>query len=143
MTFTMQAFHHCFCMSAIAKCRIKSCLARLDLQEIKDFLYHDGNMHSCRSISLTDDMFDRILIFLRIQLFIFFLKFARIFSLVSYSSFVWCLCFLFHFVLPVFLINFLLYKFFYYIQCRLTHKTTPSMSGISELDKLHFLIHPF
>ena len=29
-------------------------------------------------------------------------KFAWIFSFVSYSSFVWCLCFLFHFVLPAY-----------------------------------------
>ena len=104
MSFSMQALHHCFCMTAISKCRIKSGLTWLDLEEIKDFVYHDRNVHSRRCVSFADDMLDRVLIFLRIQFFIFLLEFAWIFPLVSYSSFVWCLCFLFHFFLPVFVL---------------------------------------
>ena len=37
-----------------------------EVQEIKDLIYHDGNVHSGRSISLLDYMRDCILVFLRL-----------------------------------------------------------------------------
>ena len=37
-----------------------------DFQKIKDLIYHDGNVHSGRSISLLDYMRDCILVFLRL-----------------------------------------------------------------------------
>ena len=96
MTFAVKTFHHCLCMAAVSKCGIKSGFSRLDLQKIQDFLHHNGNMHASRCIPFADHMFDRILIFLRVQFFVLFFKFFRIFSFISYTPFVWLWCLLLH-----------------------------------------------
>ena len=83
-------------MTAIAKSRIKSDLSRLDLQKIQDLIHHNRDMHSCRSISLLDHMLDRILIFFRLQLLIFFFKFLRVFPLIPYTALMRRLWILFH-----------------------------------------------
>ena len=63
-------------------------------------------MHASRGIPLIDHMLNGILIFLRLKLFVLFLEFFRIFSLITHSSFMRllpllrCLCILriFYFV---------------------------------------------
>ena len=53
-------------MAAIAQCGIKSDFARLDIKKIKDFLNHNGDMHSRRGISFLNHVFNGIFIFLRL-----------------------------------------------------------------------------
>ena len=96
MPLALQTLQHGFRMTAIAKSRIKSDLSRLDLQKIQDLIHHNRDMHSCRSISLLDHMLDRILIFFRLQLLIFFFKFLRVFSLIPYTALMRRLWILFH-----------------------------------------------
>ena len=96
MSLAFQTFQHGFRMTAISKCRIKSNLPRSDIQTINDLFYHNGNVHSRRCVALTDHMFNGILILLRLKLFIFLLEFLRVFSFITHTSLVRCLCILVH-----------------------------------------------
>ena len=53
-------------------------------------------MHARWCISLLNHVLDRVLILLRLQLFIFFFKFFGYFPLYPDTPFVWCLIFLIH-----------------------------------------------
>lgn len=37
-----------------------------DLQEIKNFFYHNGDMHACRGVAFLDDMRDGVFVFFRL-----------------------------------------------------------------------------
>ena len=66
MALAIQTLKHRFRMAAIAQCGIKSGFARLDIKKIKDFLNHNGDMHSRRGISFLNHVFNGIFIFLRL-----------------------------------------------------------------------------
>ena len=55
-------------------------------------------MHACRGVSFLDDMRDRVFVFFRLQFFIFFFKFLRVFSFIMHTALVRGLVFVFHFL---------------------------------------------
>ena len=97
VSLPLQLLEHSFCVTAIAKCGIKPGLSRLNLQKIKNFFYHNRNMHTRRRIALFDHMCNGIFVFFRLQFFVFFLKFLWVFSFVTHAPLVYGLVFVFHF----------------------------------------------
>ena len=66
MPTPLQLIQHGFRMPTVAQCCIKSGLSRLDLQEIQNLLYHNGDMHACGSVSLLNHMGYGIPVFFRL-----------------------------------------------------------------------------
>ena len=75
-------------MASVAQSSVQPGLSRLDLKEIQDFIYHNGNVHTCRSAALTDDLFNGIPVLFRLMFLILFLKFPRVGTLVADTAFV-------------------------------------------------------
>ena len=96
----VQTLHHRFGVTAISKCRIKPCLTWLNLEKSRISFTMIEICIPAGVFPLLITMLDRVLYSSGLMFLIFFFKFAWIFSFVSYSSFVWCLCFLFHSISP-------------------------------------------
>lgn len=66
VSLPLQLLEHGFRVTAVAECGIKTGLSRFDLQEIKNFFYHNGDMHACRGVAFLDDMRDGVFVFFRL-----------------------------------------------------------------------------
>ena len=95
MAFCLQAFQHFRRVSAVPEGCIQTCLPRLYLQKIQDFLYHNGNVHSGRCTAFFNDLLDGIRVFLRLQFFIFFFIISWMGAFIADTALV-LLFFLFH-----------------------------------------------
>lgn len=63
VSLPLQLLEHGFRVTSVAECGIKTGLSRFDLQEIKNFFYHNGDMHTCRGVAFLDDMRDGVFVF--------------------------------------------------------------------------------
>ena len=66
VSLPLQLLEHGFRVTSVAECGIKTGLSRFDLQEIKNFFYHNGDMHACRGVAFLDDMRDGVFVFFRL-----------------------------------------------------------------------------
>lgn len=74
MALALQLFQHLSGVAAVAQGGIQAHLARLDGQKVQDLPDHDGPVHPGGGLAAADDLGHVLLVFLRIQLFVFFLK---------------------------------------------------------------------
>ena len=72
MPLPLQGLQHPPGVAAVAQGGVIAGLARLDLENIQNFLHHDGNMHAGGGLAALDDLFHIRLVLLRIQFLVFF-----------------------------------------------------------------------
>ena len=86
MPLALQLFEHRTGVTAIAKRGVQTDLSRLNLQEIENFLHHNRNMHTSRSMSFIENVLHVGGVLFGIQLLIFFFKALGVRTGIAYPA---------------------------------------------------------
>ena len=88
MSLPLELCQHPAGVAAVAQRGVVAGLARLDLKDLQDLVYQNGDVHPCRGLAALDDLFYIGAVLLRVMLFVLLLKGAGVGALVPGAALV-------------------------------------------------------